>query len=56
MRPRIVALLLVPFRTMTALDAATGAIRWQVRAPGIVVAGLVLIGTNTGSLYAVGGS
>ena len=88
-------------RTVTALDAATGAIRWQVWAPGIdeivpsvvddvlytatdggwllaldpttgkelwrlaihgapygmaMVAGLVLIGANTGLLYAIGGS
>lgn len=46
---------------MNALDAATGAIRWSVAYRGIpygptVVGGYVLVGTDAGTLVAIGGS
>jgi len=44
-----------------AIDATTGAERWQIPIQGIpygaaVTSGLVLIGTSTGVLYAIGGT
>jgi eukaryotic-like serine/threonine-protein kinase len=46
--------------TVVALDAATGALRWQAPIVGVpyaavVAHGLVLVGTNMGVLYAIGG-
>jgi outer membrane protein assembly factor BamB len=43
------------------MDAATGLVRWQVPIRGVpygaaITSGLMLVGTNVGNLYAIGGS
>ena len=43
------------------MDAATGLVRWQVPIRGVpygaaITSGLMLVGTNIGNLYAIGGS
>jgi polyvinyl alcohol dehydrogenase (cytochrome) len=44
-----------------ALNRATGAVRWQVPIKGVpygaaITSGLMLVGTDVGNLYAIGGS
>jgi outer membrane protein assembly factor BamB len=45
---------------VSALDGATGALRWKVPIQGVpfaptITSGYVLLGTNVGNLYAIGG-
>lgn len=48
-------------RTLVTLDAGTGALRWQAVIVGVpfgpvIAHGMVLVGTTTGVLYAIGGT
>jgi outer membrane protein assembly factor BamB len=44
-----------------SMDAATGGVRWQVPIHGVpygalITSGLLLVGTDAGNLYMIGGS